>query len=93
MIPLLQFLLEPLQPAIVPICLLATWGVIFIGVFQLWTAGQQGIKTVQRLHKIPCPDCQFFTGDYHLKCPVNPKQALTEQAIDCVDYRPSTKLY
>ena len=39
------------------------------------------------MHQIPCSKCRFFTGDYRLKCPVNPHDASTEQAINCPDYR------
>ncbi|MGK7959817.1 hypothetical protein [Crocosphaera sp.] len=38
------------------------------------------------MHQIPCSDCQYFTNDYRLKCPVNPFQANTESAINCQDY-------
>ncbi|MDJ0580351.1 hypothetical protein [Crocosphaera sp.] len=38
------------------------------------------------MHKIPCSNCQYFTNDYRLKCPVNPFQASTEAAINCQDY-------
>ncbi|WP_337906916.1 hypothetical protein [Iningainema tapete] len=47
-----------------------------------------GIATVKRLHQIKCADCQFFTGDYHLKCTVHPSFALTEEAINCSDFYP-----
>jgi hypothetical protein len=39
------------------------------------------------MHQIPCANCQFFTGDYHLKCPIHPAIALSEAAIGCPDYR------
>ncbi|WP_279327060.1 hypothetical protein [Crocosphaera subtropica] len=39
------------------------------------------------MHEIPCSHCQYFTNDYHLKCPVNPFQANTEEAINCKDYQ------
>ncbi len=42
---------------------------------------------LRRLHQIPCSNCLFFTGEYNLKCPVHPCKALSEQAIDCVDYQ------
>ncbi|NEZ58061.1 hypothetical protein D0962_04560 [Leptolyngbyaceae cyanobacterium CCMR0082] len=47
---------------------------------------KQGANYVRRLHQIPCSRCAYFTGDYRLKCTVHPVSALTEEAIDCVDY-------
>ena len=45
------------------------------------------VATAKRMHQIPCTKCRFFTGDYRLKCTVNPDIANTEQAIDCPDCR------
>lgn len=54
--------------------------------YELIQNTRQGVKHVRRLHSIPCTGCVYFTGEMLLKCPVNPKAALTEQAIDCVDF-------
>ncbi len=43
------------------------------------------VKTAKRMHQIPCTKCRFFTGDYRLKCTVNPHVANTEKAIGCPD--------
>jgi hypothetical protein len=45
------------------------------------------IAQAKKMHQIPCTKCRFFTGDYRLKCTVNPSLANTEQAIGCGDYR------
>ena len=45
------------------------------------------LAQARKMHQIPCTKCRFFTGDYHLKCTVNPSTANTEQAIDCSDYQ------
>lgn len=63
-----------------------TWLLIFLFIFNISSAANKGITTVKRLHQIPCSKCQFFTGNYVLKCPVHPKIALTEEAINCSDY-------
>jgi hypothetical protein len=76
-----------IQPIMVPLCFVIAWGVTLLLFLNLWSLGQEGIQVTQRLHQIPCSNCRFFTGDYHLKCTVNPKSALTEAAIDCPDYR------
>lgn len=44
------------------------------------------IAQAKKMHQIPCTNCRFFTGDYRLKCTINPSIANTEQAIDCGDY-------
>lgn len=41
--------------------------------------------TAKKMHQIPCTKCRFFTGDYRLKCTVNPNVANTEEAIGCSD--------
>ncbi|WP_365670182.1 hypothetical protein [Okeania sp. SIO3I5] len=43
------------------------------------------VRRAQRMHNIPCPNCLFLTGDYHLKYPVRPQVALSEKAINCID--------
>ena len=45
------------------------------------------VAEAKKMHQIPCTKCRFFTGDYRLKCTVNPSSANTEQAIDCSDYQ------
>ena len=45
-----------------------------------------GANQVKRLHQIPCSNCAFFTGDYRLKCTIHSCKALSEEAIDCMDY-------
>jgi hypothetical protein len=73
----------------------ALTGCIFIVLFSLtrsiWMTLQQGWCQVGRLQQIPCHDCIYFTGNYHLKCTVYPSKALNETAIDCRDYEPVTR--
>ena len=58
--------------------------------WSLLTAFRDGVTTVKQMHQIPCSGCQFFTGDYRLKCTVQPSIANSEDAIDCLDYQPKT---
>ncbi len=53
----------------------------------LWRSISKDWQYVRQLHQIPCHRCIFFTGEYHLKCPVHPYKALNEDAIDCVDFQ------
>lgn len=55
--------------------------------WSLWSAIRDTTDRAKKMHQIPCSNCQFFTNDYRLKCPVNPFSANTEQAINCADYR------
>jgi hypothetical protein len=43
------------------------------------------MATAKKMHQIPCTKCRFLTGDYRLKCTVNPDIASTEAAIGCCD--------
>ena len=49
----------------------------------IWDA----VAKAKTMHQIPCTNCRFFSGDYRLKCTVNPHTANTEQAINCPDFR------
>ncbi|MBW4522715.1 MAG: hypothetical protein KME16_23980 [Scytolyngbya sp. HA4215-MV1] len=87
MFQLLHPLVKAIQPFLVPVCFVLAWLLIGGAIWSLMSAFRDSVKTAQRLHQIPCADCQFFTRDYHLKCAVHPSRALSEQAIDCPDYR------
>ncbi|MEB3360402.1 MAG: hypothetical protein VKK04_27005 [Synechococcales bacterium] len=84
----LRHLIEFVQPALVPICFVAAWGLLLLLAWSMWSAVRDGVSRAKRMHKIPCADCQYFTGDYHLKCPVRPTIALSEAAINCPDFEP-----
>lgn len=90
MFQMLYFLIHAITPFLVPVCFFCAWTLIILIVVNLWTAFQDGVTTSRRLHQIPCTGCQFFTGDYRLKCTVQPAIANSEAAIDCLDYQPKT---
>ncbi len=88
MLPILRAIMTTFQPYWVPICAALAWGLLLMVVASVWAAMRDGVRRSQHLHRIPCARCQYFTGDYHLKCTVHPHLALTEQAIGCPDHRP-----
>ncbi|MFN6466175.1 MAG: hypothetical protein RMZ41_030775 [Nostoc sp. DedVER02] len=47
--------------------------------------------TVNKLHKLPCKNCRFYSNNHYLKCAVNPSIVLTEEAMNCSEYSPSNK--
>ncbi|MES1024631.1 hypothetical protein ABN584_17205 [Gloeocapsa sp. BRSZ] len=49
------------------------------------------VVDLQQLNKIPCSNCRYFSSNPYLKCAVNPKIALTQEAIDCTEYCPQAK--
>ncbi|PSB41444.1 hypothetical protein C7B77_27395, partial [Chamaesiphon polymorphus CCALA 037] len=53
-----------------------------------WKNLKKDWNHLQRLHQIPCHRCDFFTGEYNLKCAVHPYKAFNEEAIGCMDYQP-----
>jgi hypothetical protein len=83
----ISFLIQSIQPLLTPICFVIAWTTIMIVVLNFWTATKNTVKTAQKMHKIPCHNCQFFTNNYRLKCTVNPYIASTEAAIGCKDYQ------
>lgn len=88
---LLHKLIQAIQPVLVPICFVVGWATIAIGAWSLWSAARDSFRRARRMHEIPCADCQYFSGNYVLKCPLHPKEALSEAAIACRDFE-STKL-
>ncbi|GAB4230490.1 MAG: hypothetical protein Kow00121_59280 [Elainellaceae cyanobacterium] len=88
----LYWLIRTVQPLFVPICFVCAWAIILLLVWNIWAAIRDGVNNARRMHQIPCADCRFFTGNYHLKCPVHPKQALSDEAINCQDYEPANYL-
>lgn len=75
-----------IQPLLVPLCFVTAWGLVVVMTAIVWKTLHRGIAHTQRLHQIPCTNCRFFTGDYHLKCTIHPCIALSETAINCRDY-------
>ena len=54
------------------------WAIIFSYIFyNIVFLLNYGIDRLQKLHQIPCSKCAYFTGDYRLKCPINPAIALS----------------
>ena len=65
----------------------SVWTLIFTCLFwRSLTIIKQAIFHLKRLHQIPCDKCAYFTGDYRLKCTVNPMMAMSEKAIGCRDF-------
>jgi hypothetical protein len=91
---MLQFLFSSvsqlIQPILVPLCFVFAWGIVGLVGWSLWSATRDSIKAAQRMHQIPCANCQFFTNTHYLKCPVHPSSAGTEEAVNCMDFEPKT---
>jgi hypothetical protein len=79
-------LLQGLQPLLKPLCFVVAWGVLGLGGWSVWSAVRDSIARAQQMHRVPCAGCRYFSGDYHLKCPIHPRTALSEAAIDCPDF-------
>lgn len=63
------------------------WTVVTTLLFwRLIAIAKQGVNHLKRLHQVPCDNCAYFTGDYRLKCTVNPTIAMSETAIGCRDF-------
>ena len=62
------------------------WGSIALGLWHVIAAGRATLRRSVAMHEIPCANCQFFTNDHRLKCPVHPHAALTPDAVGCRDF-------
>lgn len=74
---------EILLAVVVP---LAIWALVLLFVLAILFAIQDGTRRLRRLHQVPCFGCRYYTGSPYLKCPVRPRDAASEAAIDCPDY-------
>jgi hypothetical protein len=70
------------------ICSFLTWLLIGVSLWKIREISVSGLTYVKKLHQVPCDRCVYFTGDYRLKCTVNPLVALSEEAINCRDFEP-----
>jgi hypothetical protein len=80
-----------LNPILIPLCFVFAWGLLGLIGWNMLAATRDSLRAAQRMHQIPCADCRFFTGSYHLKCTLHPKIALSEEAINCRDYERNTE--
>jgi hypothetical protein len=61
--------------------------VLILGfVWAVLLALRDAVAQLKRLHKMPCDRCIYYTGCQFLKCTVHPSTALTEDAVDCLDF-------
>lgn len=84
----IQGVLGLVHLVLVPVCFVLAWGIVGLVAWNLISAGRDGLAQARQMHQIPCSECRFFTGEYHLKCPVHPEWALSEEALNCIDYEP-----
>lgn len=78
--------IEWIQPILGPICFVVAWATLIFGVWSVWAALRDSVARARQMHQIPCSECQYFSGNYLLKCPLHPKEALTEAAVGCRDF-------
>lgn len=93
MVQVIQGLLHGLQSILVPLCFVGAWGFVLLLGWSVVGAIAAGMGRARLMHRIPCSSCQFFTGDYRLKCTVHPAIALSERAIGCWDYHNRSSQY
>jgi len=84
--------IQLIQPILVPLCFVVAWGLVVLVVWNLLAATRDGVERAKVMHQIPCSECQYFTNNHLLKCPLHPKIALSEEAINCRDFESSNPL-
>ncbi|MBF2057285.1 MAG: hypothetical protein IGQ45_08680 [Cyanobacterium sp. T60_A2020_053] len=86
MLPIIKEFLEKYNPYLQPFYFFTAWVLLIL-------LGINLVKTVtdiwqrsQKMHEIPCSNCQYFTNDHRLKCTVQPNLANTYEAVNCPDF-------
>ncbi|PLS69257.1 MAG: hypothetical protein CV045_03260 [Cyanobacteria bacterium M5B4] len=69
------------------------WSLVTLILLNYWQVFRSGWQSVRELHRIPCSRCVYFTGNYRLKCTVNPGMALSIDAIGCRDFENKSNNY
>lgn len=85
-------LIQVSQPIPAPVLGACVWGMLTLLSWRIWATLREGVDRLRTLHRIPCNRCLYCTGDYRLKCTVDPRAAFTEEAIDCRDFEPADRL-
>ena len=75
------------KPVILPLRFVGACFLLGLCAWSLTGFIMDAVARARTMHRIPCTKCSFFTGDYRLKCTINPNLANTEQAIGCPDYQ------
>jgi hypothetical protein len=88
----LGLIVSALQPFVESISLVVAWSVVILALWNIGAAAADSFSRAKRMHKIPCAYCKYFTDNPHLKCPVHPKIAMSEKAINCPDYEEKSAL-
>lgn len=52
---------------------------------------QEALKLKGKMKKIPCPNCKYFSKSSYLRCAVQPKLTMTEEATSCSDFMLNNK--
>ncbi len=73
---------------LIPICFVAIWAAVVCMISDNWKLNRKQMNQTKQLAQLPCKKCQFFQNNPYIKCAVNPRLALTKEAVDCGDYRP-----
>lgn len=45
----------------------------------------------EKLTKVPCPNCQYFSKSSYLRCAVQPNLTMTNEAVNCSDFAKQEK--
>jgi len=69
------------------------WAILCLMVSIILTVARAEIIALERLHQLPCRNCQFFSKNPYLKCAVHPCIALTKKASNCSDYLPQKRKF
>lgn len=40
----------------------------------------------EKTTQVPCPNCQYFSKSSYLRCAVQPKLTMTDEAVNCSDF-------
>lgn len=77
-----------------PLCVIIVWTIVLIIYQKIRSIGDNKTQIKNDIsQKVPCRKCCYFHNNHYLKCAVNPKDVLTEEAINCCEFSPKQEKF
>jgi len=84
-----QFTIPDIAISLTPLALLISWIVFFLILRKSQrVVDHKQFFIINRLKKVPCQNCQYYSNNHYLKCAIQPSIVMTEEAKNCSEFLP-----